>query len=73
MNASGVRKQASQVWYKHLQVLTSIVQRVAKQTCTKCSGEYNVTELEQASQGYVKQEHHQHKLELLDIKQKLLA
>ena len=55
MNASGVLKQASQVWYKHLQVLTSIVHRVAKQTCTKCSGEYNVTELEQASQGYVKQ------------------
>ena len=52
MNASGVPKQASQVWYKHLQVLASIVQRVATDFALKCSEEYRVIELEQASQGY---------------------
>ena len=37
---------------KHLQVLTSIVQRVATDFALKCSEEYRVIELEQASQGY---------------------
>ena len=51
-SASGVHIEASQVWYKHLQVLTCIVQRVATDTASKCLGEYKVTELEQVGQGY---------------------
>jgi len=34
-SASGVHKQASQVWYEHLQVLVGIVQRVANRLCIK--------------------------------------
>ena len=55
MQASGVSNKLLRYGTKHLQVLTSIVQRVANNFALKCLEEYRVTELEQASQGYVKQ------------------
>ena len=52
MNASGVPKQASHVWNKHLQVLASIVQRVATNLQRHAQENIQKLKFEQASQGY---------------------
>ena len=52
MNASGVPKQASHVWYKHLQVVAIIVRRVATDLQRHAQENIQMLKFEQASQGY---------------------
>ena len=52
MNVSGVLKQVSQVWYKAFTSSNKYSAEGSNRLCMKCSREYIVTELEQASQGY---------------------